>query len=296
MAESFDQIVRSLRAAAEPTRLRLLALCAAGEASVSELAQALGQSQPRVSRHLKLLCDAGLLERFRDGHYVYYRAPAGARAGAMTRRLLALLPDDAEPLVRDAARVAAVRAAEHAGEPVPAADPAERALNRAVIASLLGRAVGSLLDIGAGEGHVLTLLGRSASRAVGVEIDAAKRRRSRHRLAAAGLANCSIRAGDMYRLPFDDGEFDTVVVDEVLGGAERPAAALAEAVRVLRPQGRLLVVLGVGADDRDRAARQLKALAAAAGLRCGPLRAVPSRDPRWLVSVATPIAGSEAAA
>src|ERR1051326_5937051 len=106
---SMDELLAALRAAAESTRLRLLVLCARGELTVSELAQILGQSQPRVSRHLKLLCDAGLLDRFREGSWVFYRLGSGSAVSALSRQLVAACGQADETIALDAQRLAAIK-------------------------------------------------------------------------------------------------------------------------------------------------------------------------------------------
>lgn len=290
MTATLDGTVRWLKAAADPTRLRLLALCHLGESSVSELVRVLGQSQPRISRHLKLLCEAGLLERFRDGHWIYYRTPATGAGAARVRRLLALLPADTGELLQDAEVAIAGRRKAVAAAPVPLTE-AERALHRAVLDTVLTAPVGRLLDIGAGSARMLKLLGRRASRAVGVDIDPGQRLQARAELAVAGLGNCSIRAGDAQRLDFPDASFDTVILDEVLAHAENPQRAVDEAARVLAPGGRLLVIetlegRGPAAGEATTEISALAALAADAGLALGRPRSVPARAPRWLVAVA----------
>jgi len=286
MAEAFEDTIRALKAVAEPTRLRLLVLCHRGESTVSELVRVLGQSQPRISRHLKLLCDAGLLERFRDGHWIYYRTPAAGPAAARVRRLLELVPAEAPELVRDAELADAERRAAVEPEAEPLTD-AERELHRAVLDTVLTAPVGRLLDIGAGSARMLKLLGRRASRAVGVDIDGDQRRQARAELAVAGLGNCTIRAGDARRLDFADGAFDTVILDEVLGQSSLPEQAMAEAARVLAAGGRLLLVEPLNEGAAEATGRRIARLAAASGLALGRPRAVPARRPAWLVSVAT---------
>ncbi len=285
MAETLEDTVRLLKAAADPTRLRLLALCERGESTVSELVAVLGQSQPRISRHLKLLCDAGLLERFRDGHWIYYRAPATGSGATRVRRVLELLPAGAAELDRDAERAAAGRrqAANAESTPVTAA---ERSLHRAVLDALLTAPVGRLLDIGTGSARMLKLLGRRATRAVGVDTDAGQRLQARAALAVAGLGNCSIRPGDAHGLDFADGSFDTVILDEVLGRSDSPGQLVAEAGRVLAAEGRLIVIEGLSGRNVGGAGADMAELAASAGLALGRPRAVPAERPRWLVAVA----------
>ena len=246
-------LLNELRAAAEPTRLRLLALAAAGAFCVTEFTEILGQSQPRLSRHLKLLCEAGLLERVREGANAWFAAPVGD-AGAMTRYLVSRLRAD-DPLLeadrREAARVVAERArvASESFQRQGADWDEIRALGlpaEAVEASLLAlvpeSGVGRLLDIGTGTGRVLELLGSRVDHGLGVDASKAMLALARARLARAGLAHCSVRLADMYRLPLPDAGFDIAVLQMVLHHAEDPGRVLAEASRVLRPGGKLIVV------------------------------------------------------
>ena len=214
MHDSTTELISRLKALADPVRLRLLALCVRGEATVSELTKVMSQSQPRVSQHLKQLCDAGLLERFRDGHFVFYRVPLGSEQAAQRRRLFALLPAEETQFEKDFERLCELRAAQ--GIAVPEQDDeAARRLHRSLIELTVSMPLGDLLDIGSGQGKILKLLGSRAQRAVGVDIDADARQLARAELLLAGVENCSLRAGDMYELPFADREFDTVQQDRV---------------------------------------------------------------------------------
>ncbi len=266
-----------LKAAAEPTRLRLLALCAKGERSVSELTRALDQSQPRVSRHLRILVEAQLLERFRDGHWVYYRAPTDPVAAEQFRRVLSFLPTGSKALQSDLERVV------DGQTPEGPVDPDERVFNKAILDFAFGRPIGRLLDMGSGSARILTILGASASEAIGIDNQPSQRLGARQRLANAGFGNCSIRDGDIHDLPLPDATFDTVVVDDVLSVAHTPAQVLSEARRVLADSGRLLIVHSPEVATQDSlSARALGKLSADAGLRISPPRAVPARNPSWL--------------
>lgn len=282
MSWSFDQIQAALRAAAEPTRLRLLHLCAVGEQTVGDLVEVLGQSQPRVSRHLKVLCDAGLLERFRDGQFVYFRVPLAGDGGAVASRLLSL-SDAADPVI--AADHDALDRVLGARQDVDA-DPLLRRFNRLVLDAFLTHPVGDLLDIGVGSGAILKLLARRATRAWGVDIDIASRREARRAVARAALANCTVRPGDMCALGFEDASFDTVVLDEVLLGSDAPDRALGEALRVLRPEGRLLVTEYVPVGKGAASAARMAQLLAEGGVRCGPVRQATDSRGRHLVALA----------
>jgi DNA-binding transcriptional ArsR family regulator len=292
MTSPVDQLVLQLKALADPARLRIVMLCAQGECSVSELTQILGLSQPRVSQHLKSLCAADLLERFRDGQFAYYRLPSGGTQAALRRRLLALIPAEDQRFTTDTEKLRQLRGGSAAGDEAGAEN---RSLHRALVELTVAAPVGNLVDIGCGHGRLLKLLASRARRAVGVDIDSDARRNARAELLLAGLPNCTLRYGDMYALPFDDGMFDTAILDDVLFDAERPVAAIAEATRILRPGGRLLVLAAAGEDFKARAAR-LAGWCANSGLRLAPARAVPARQPEWLLAVATRDNAADAAA
>jgi len=287
MQGSTSQLLRQLKALGDPHRLRLMVLCQKGECSISELTHALGQSQPRVSQHVKQLCDAGLLERFRDGKRVYCRL-RGERSGNQ-RRLLALIPQDDPRFVEDALRLRQQRGDDLAdiGDCQAAKDPQYRALQRAILDLTVTAPIGDLLDVGCGRGRILKLLASRANRAIGVDIDSDARELARAEVLFAGLPNCSLRKGDMYSLPFAAAEFDTVVLDEILVSAEHPVRVLLEAKRVLKPNGRLFALLDIAGLAADEIQPLLAQWSAAAGLRLAPSRLVPKTEPRWLMSVAT---------
>jgi DNA-binding transcriptional ArsR family regulator len=244
---NIEQVVQTLKNLAEPTRLRLVTLLAHGELTVGEICRVVGQSQPRVSRHLRLLTEAGLLDRFREQQRVYYRIPATSpRAGWLNELLGAVDPDD-PALQRDRVRMAVVvgdrekLAATELGVRTPA-DRDQDGLAAVLNEELGPVALGELLDIGTGAGRLLELLGAQAAHAVGVDLSAPALRLARARLHGRALAHCEFHRGDMYALTFAPESFDTVTIDRVLAGAERPVAVLTEAARVLRRSGRLLVV------------------------------------------------------
>lgn len=254
-----DTLLLALRAAAEPTRLRILALAARGAFCVTEFTEILGQSQPRLSRHLRLLVEAGLMERLREGANVWFTLPPGP---GLVQDLLARLPP-ADPVLeadrRQAARVLAERArvasesfrkrgadwdeATALGLPVDAIEHA--------VLDAAGPHPGRLLDIGTGTGRLLELMAPRIARGLGVDASRAMLALARARLARAELSHCAVRQADMYRLPLADAEFDTVILQMVLHYAEDPAAAVTEAARVLRPGGRLLIVDLLHHERRD---------------------------------------------
>jgi ArsR family transcriptional regulator len=289
MRASTDSLLLYLKTLGDPTRLRLVALCQHGECSVSELTRVIGQSQPRISQQLKQLCDAGLLERFRDGKRVFYRVPAAATASASMRQLLELIPDE-DPVFREDAKLLHERRGSRVGDNVDgdANDPSHRALHRAILDLTVTAPIGDLLDVGCGRGAILKLLASRANRAVGVDIDANARQLARAELMLAGIPNCSLRKGDMYRLPFDDAEFNTIIIDDVLSNAKKPVRALEEARRLLKPGGRLFILESVAERSSAQLQKSLAEWSATAALRLSPARFAPKKNPVWLLSVATP--------
>jgi ubiquinone/menaquinone biosynthesis C-methylase UbiE/DNA-binding transcriptional ArsR family regulator len=252
-SSSLDGLLDGLRAAGEPTRLRLLALLAKSELTVTELTQILGQSQPRVSRHLKLMAGAGLIDRFREGTWVFYRLGDRGAGAALARALLRLLPPDDQGLVRDLDGLAAItRARGEAANAYFAANAADwdriRSLHvpeAQVEAALLDLAgsdpVDEFLDIGTGTGRILALLGPRARRGLGLDLSHEMLSMARATLDAAGLRQCQVRHGDMYRMPLNPGQIDLAVMHQVLHFAHDPALAMAEIARVLAPGGRALI-------------------------------------------------------
>jgi len=289
MKASTESLLLYLKTLGDPTRLRLVALCRHGECSVSELTRVIGQSQPRISQQLKQLCDAGLLERFRDGKRVFYRVPATAAASGSMRQLLELIPDE-DPVFREDAKLLHERRGSRVGDNVDgdANDPSHRALHRAILDLTVTAPIGDLLDVGCGRGAILKLLASRANRAVGVDIDANARQLARAELMLAGIPNCSLRKGDMYRLPFDDAEFNTIIIDDVLANAKKPVRALEEARRLLKPGGRLFILESVAERSSAQLQKSLAEWSATAALRLSPARFAPKKNPVWLLSVATP--------
>jgi ArsR family transcriptional regulator len=239
---------------ADPTRLRILALLRLMELSVGELAQVLGQSQPRVSRHLKILADAGVLERRKEGSWVFLTLADPA----LVEPVFALVDAWAEPATRalfaaDAARTEAIRAeraeaanryfAGHAEvwDQIRSLHVAESEVERAIDSALGRRPLGRLVDIGTGTGRMIELFAPRASQAIGIDRSSEMLRLARVKLEAAGI-HPSLRQGDMYALPLADESADTILIHQVLHYAHSPAAAIAEAARVLAPGGTLLVV------------------------------------------------------
>lgn len=262
-----EDLLAALRAAAEPTRLRLLALAGRGAFCVTELTEILGQSQPRLSRHLKLLCESGLLERVREGANAWFALPTGPD-GNLARELVARLPTDDATLEADrrqAARVLAERAREASErfrrqgadwDEMRALDLPAQAVEDALLALVPPAPASRVLDVGTGTGRVLELLAPRFGQGLGVDASKGMLALARSRLARAGLTHCAVRLADMYRLPLTDASFDTAVLQMVLHYAEDPAGVLAEVARVLRPEGRLIVI-DLARHERDDLATKL---------------------------------------
>ena len=297
MKPSTDALLRQLKTLGDATRMRLVALCRHGECSVSELVEVTGLSQPRISQHLKLLCEVGLLKRFRDGKRVFYRVPRTDDKDPLIRALVGLIPDDDPQLVADEDRLRLARG-ERVEQDSDERDDAvsRRALHRAILDLTVTAPIGDLLDVGCGRGAILKLLARRANRAVGVDIDASARQIARAELLLAGIPECSLRKGDMYRLPFADKEFNTIIIDDVLAGARDPVRALVEARRLLRPNGRLFILESVLTRSPAEIQARLAQWSSEAGLRLAPPRLAPVKNPAWLVSVATVSGQQEIAA
>lgn len=296
MSNRVPLLARRLKALGDPLRLRLYALCVRTECSVSELTAVTGLSQPRVSQHLKQLTDCGLVERFRDGHFVFYRVPLEGGRGAVRRRLLALIDAEDPILIADIERLRKARGRELASHALDTAVDADRAFYQALVELSVAAPLGDLLDVGSGEGRLLKLLASRARRAVGVDTDPDARRLARAELLLAESENCSVRQGSMYRLPFASASFDTVVLDDVLGNAEQPAAAIGEAQRLLKSAGRLVIVGRGDTPARHRVPDALADWCRHAGLRLTPVRRIGGKPPVWFIAIARPARAAAAAA
>ena len=249
-----EHVLAGLRAIAEPTRLRILVLCDRSELSVTELVDILGQSQPRVSRHLKLMVEAGVLERNREGARAYYRLSERAVGGDVARALIPLIPGQDATVETDLTRLEAIR--QRRSERASAYFRANAAdwedlrglyVDDAEVDAHLEHAVraepvGSLLDIGTGTGRVLERLAAHVDAAIGIDNAKPMLEIARDKLDRSGMRNCQVRHADMYHLPFPANRFDAVTLNMVLHFAEEPGRVLEEAGRVLRPGGRVIVV------------------------------------------------------
>lgn len=247
-------VLTCLRALAEPTRLRLARLCADSDLTVGELTELLGSSQPGISRHLKLLVEGGVLERFREGSFVFYRLARRSPVIGLIEAAFAALPAADPALAADRERLRRVAAEKTARAGAYFATVAadwdrlrgmqtdEAVVDGAIRDLLLDRPVESLLDVGTGTGHMLTLLGPSVARAEGIDLSLEMLAVARENLARSGLRHCLVRHGDMEHLPGDAEGFDVVIFHQVLHYAARPALAVREAARVAAPGGRVAIV------------------------------------------------------
>ncbi len=251
---NLDTLLVGLRAAGEHSRLRILSLCARGELSVSELVQILGQSQPRVSRHLKLMVDAGLLERLPEGTQVYFRLSDSTPASRIAHALVSLIPESDASLNRDFSRLQQVRdtraqKAQDYFQNVADSWNSIRAMHVAAeqleqtLSDIVGDDFdGDLVDIGTGTGRILEMFASRINRGVGIDMSSGMLAVARSNLERTDMKHIHVRKGDMYQLPQDDGSFDLAILHMVLHYSDNPGEVIQEASRVLRPNGRLIVV------------------------------------------------------
>jgi len=249
-----SKLVGVLKAAGEDTRLRLLALLADGDHSVKDLTEILDQSQPRVSRHLKLLADAGLVQRHAEGAWAYYRLAPEGQGAELARWLTARVDPNDPERKRDKARQAEARAEQQAIAADYFAKVAESwdllrtlhvpeaAVEAAVLAELGGRKVDLLLDLGTGTGRMLEVLAPAYQRGIGLDSSREMLAVARSRLAASGLSHAQVRLGDINALDPAIGPADVIVIHQVLHYFDDPGRMLAQARRLLRPGGEILIV------------------------------------------------------
>ena len=250
------------RALADPTRLRIMRLLGSMELAVGEVAQVLGQSQPRVSRHIGILCDAGLAERRREGSWVFLRAGANSgEAPPLSRAVAELLVEAeaadaqfAEECRQDRRKLAEIREHRESEALAYFSDHAEdwdelrrmhssdEAVEAALARALEARPLGRLLDIGTGTGRMAELFAERAERIVALDKSLAMLRVARAKLQHLPAERVELVQGDFGSLPFAADSFDTVLFHQVLHFAQAPAAVLAEAARVTRPDGRVAIV------------------------------------------------------
>jgi len=251
---TLDAMVEGLKAVAEPSRLRILALLSMGDLTVSDLTAILGQSQPRVSRHLKLLFDAGLIVRYQEGSWAYFRLADAAVKGEIARMLIGRLEMSDALVQRDLERLAQVkhhryaRAAAYftanAGswDRIRALHVPEAAVEAALKCLVGKKPFQTMLDVGTGTGRLLELFSQLYVRGLGIDINREMLAVARANLDRAGITNAQVRQGDVYALPAAREAFDLVTIHQVLHFLDSPGDAIREAARALRPGGRLLIV------------------------------------------------------
>lgn len=254
MQVSLDTMVDTLKAAAESSRLRILALLSHGDLTVSDLTEILGQSQPRVSRHLKLLLEAGLIERYQEGSWAFFRlSDADASRDFVLRLVAGIRPADAQ-LERDLERLAAVknrrqaRAAEYfarnaaSWDHIRALHVPDRAVETALIELVGKRPFQAMLDLGTGTGRILEIFAPYYRRGIGIDMSREMLAIARANLDRAGISNAQVRQGDIFSPPVARDSFDLVTIHQVLHYLDDPSRAIREAARLLRPAGRLAIV------------------------------------------------------
>ncbi len=254
MTTDLPHLLNALRAIAEPTRLRVVALCRVGDLTVNELCRILGQSQPRISRHLKLLVDAGVLEKLPEGACVFHRLSRDGIGAEVARQISCILPVEDDALRHDQTRMAQIKheretkAAEYfrtnarQWDSLRAMHVDDQEVEDTVLSLLADKETGDLLDIGTGTGRMLEILASTSHRAEGIDRSRSMLAMARANLGRLNLEQCHVRHGDMYDLPFSDHSFDTILFHQVLHYVDDPEFAVDEAVRTLRPGGRLLIV------------------------------------------------------
>jgi ArsR family transcriptional regulator len=246
------EILVGLSAAADPTRLRLLLLLAQAELTVTELTHILGQSQPRVSRHLKIMVDGGLLDRFRDGAYVFFRLALDGWNTKLAHELVNLLPHNDADIQKDQSRLKDIQAdrtqwaadyfAQHAPQwnEVRSLSLDEAQVEEQLL-KILPTRINRLLDIGTGTGRMLQLLAPRAKQLIGVDSSPSMLDIARTTLNDTNITHASLHRADMYQLPWSGPIFDVVLFHQVLHFAEEPGQAIAQAKRVLAPNGYLVI-------------------------------------------------------
>ena len=254
MGSSVDLLVSQLKAAGDESRIRLLALLRQGERTVKEMTEILGQSQPRISRHLKVLSEAGLVARSPEGSWVYYRLADEDVGQNVATGILGGLSVADTRLARDNERLAGLKRrnreaaeryfTEHAGhwDAIRSLHVPERQVEAAILARAGEGPFRAMLDIGTGTGRMLELFASRYERALGVDLSPAMLAVARSNLERAAIDHARVRLGDAMSLPVVRDSFDLVIIHQVLHFLDDPARAIAEAGGTLAPGGRLLIV------------------------------------------------------
>lgn len=251
---SKDELLSALKAAGDQTRLRLLVLLSRAEHNVKDLTEILGQSQPRLSRHLKLLTSAGLIERFQEGSWVYYRLARGGPGAEMINRILKTVNPADSTFTKDrqaADKVMAARAAEaqayfqtHAKDwdSIRSLYIREETVEDEMEAMLGAAKVQTLVDLGTGTGRILERFNHLFKNGIGIDINKEMLRHARARLERLSITSCELRHGDITSLSLEDNLADTVIMHQILHFFAEPKQACREAARLLKKGGRLLIV------------------------------------------------------
>jgi ArsR family transcriptional regulator len=251
---SLNTLVDILKAAAEPTRMRLLILLSSGDLTVSDLTEILGQSQPRISRHLKLLSEADLIERYQEGAWAWFRLKRDGDAAGLVRKVIAAASGGDPVMTRDQTRLAQVRLAraekaqayfsQNAGswDELRKLHVSEATVERALRDMVGDQPVNAFLDLGTGTGRLLQLFEGLYRQGTGVDASREMLAVARANLERSGISKATIRLGDIFNLPLESGHYDLVSIHQVLHYLENPEVAIQEAARMLRPGGRLIIV------------------------------------------------------
>lgn len=249
-----DDVVDVLKAAGEPTRMRLLILLSRGDLTVSDLTEILGQSQPRISRHLKLLGEAGLIERYQEGAWAYFRLIGDGRSASIIRQVVATIAQDDRMLLHDIERLKAVkasragRAQEYFSQNAAKWEeirrhhvPEERV--EAELCKIIGSApFNSLLDLGTGTGRILELFKDQYRKGLGIDASRDMLAIARNKLDQSGITHASVRQGDIFNLALERESYDLIIIHQVLHFLYDPAPAIKEACKMLAPGGRLIII------------------------------------------------------
>lgn len=251
---NLDTIVDLLKTIAEPSRLRILNLLSEGDLSVSELTSILGQSQPRVSRHLKLLLDARLIRRQQEGSWALFRLSRDEAGNRLVQELLNRIDTSDETIRRDAERLADVKekrrelasayfsANAASWDKIRSLHVSDKQVEEALLRIVGDKPVRYMLDLGTGTGRMLELFSDIYQHGIGIDSNREMLHVARANLDAAGVRDAEVRLGDVYNLPVARDGFDLVIVHQVLHYLDQPATAIRQAARCLRPGGRLIVV------------------------------------------------------
>ncbi|MEO0785182.1 MAG: metalloregulator ArsR/SmtB family transcription factor [Pseudomonadota bacterium] len=254
MAGSLDDIVQRFRAAAEPTRLRILALLARGDLAVGEMVSVLGLSQPRLSHQLKILTNAGLVTRLPEGSWVFYRAAAQGPCAEVIELALSQADLSSGDFARDASQLSeiqsrrATQAAQYFDSIADTWDTvrglhfSNTAIEDALISAVGTGPFRQVIDVGTGTGRMLTLLSPLAERVEGLDLSHQMLTVARDNLAKAGITNAYVRHGDASAMPFEEGSADLIVLHQLLHFIDQPARVLQEVERVLTPGGKLAII------------------------------------------------------